>query len=153
MTMMHERQTIEDTVHSEVGGWDRDRPIHIFLTSGYGPALGWQVYEFKPRSQALLGQYQYFRDPETGMSKRQFKYSPPLGLMRLDDGDKAHVEDYLDQLMTEEYLWDLGWTCFEFDAQLDESAFQPNLLHFMCNLYLETEDGEVSLYKYRSVDS
>ena len=109
---MHQKQTIEDTVSDQVVEWDTQNPIDIYLTSGYGPPLGWKVYEFRPSSNKLLGQLQYLQDPATGVSQGWNKYSPPLGLMKLDQSDDTHFDVYLNQLMEKEHLDDLGWTCF-----------------------------------------
>lgn len=65
MTLMHQKQTIEDTVKDQVLDWDQQHPIDIYLTSGYGPPLRWKLYEFKPRTNDLLGQFQYLQDPST----------------------------------------------------------------------------------------
>lgn len=146
MTLMHERQTIEDTVHAEVLVWVKDNPINVSLHTGYGPPLEWRLHEFQPRTIELLGQLQYFQDPQTGVSEGRLKYSPPFGLLKLDDSDDAYVQHYLDMLMTEECLSELGWVCFPEELELDTSAFQCNLLDFMCKLYLETDDVEVSKY-------
>ena len=144
MTLMHQKQTIEDTVNDQVLGWDSSNPIDVYLTSGYGPALRWKLYEFRPKSSELLGQLQYFQDPTTGISQGHHKYSPPFGLMKLDQSDDTYFDGYLDQLMEEQYLPDLGWTCFEEETQIDSDAFQANLLDYLCKLYKATEDDEVS---------
>lgn len=145
MTLMHQKQTIEDTVNDQVVEWDFDNPIDVYLTSGYGPALRWKLYEFKPRTEELLGQFQYLQDPVTGLSQRYKKYSPPFGLIKLDSADDMHFENYLEQLLSEEYLWELGWTCFEEESQVDSDFFQARLLDLVCKLYTKTQDYDVSI--------
>ena len=144
MTLMHQKQTIEDCVNDQVLEWDHQNPIDVYLTSGYGPALRWKLYEFRPRTDELLGQFQYLQDPTTGISQRFQKYSPPFGLLKLDSSDDAHFEEYLDTLMNPDYLWELGWTCFEEESQVDSDCFQANLLVLMCKLYQDTHDYDVS---------
>ena len=144
MTLMHQKQTIEDCVNDQVLEWDHSNPIDVYLTCGYGPALRWKLYEFRPRTDELLNQLQYLQDPATGVSHRCQKYSPPFGLTKLDQSDDRHFETYLDQLMSSDYLWDLGWTCFEEETQVDPQAFQANLLDLMCKLYQNTFDVDVS---------
>ena len=144
MTLMHQKQTIEDCVNDQVLHWDHDSPLDVYLTSGYGPALRWPLYEFKPKSDELLNQLQYLQDPITGSSRRHHKYSPPFGLLKLDSSDEVRIENYLEQLLDKNYLWDLGWSCFEEETQVDEDAFQAKLLDLMCNLYLDTQDVDVS---------
>ncbi|KAK3710302.1 hypothetical protein LTR37_010368 [Vermiconidia calcicola] len=143
MTLMHQKQTIEDTVKDQVLDWDQQHPIDIYLTSGYGPPLRWKLYEFKPRTNDLLGQFQYLQDPRTGVSQRYHKYSPPFGLIKLDASDDSQFEKYLDDLLSEEYLWEFGWTCFEEESQIDPDMFQATLLNLMCKLYQETQDYDL----------
>ena len=143
MTLMHQKQTIEDCVNDQVLDWDLQNPIDVYLTSGYGPALRWRMYEFKPRTEELLGQFQYLQNPATGAEQRFQKYSPPFGLIKLDSVDDQHFENYLEQLLGTDYLWDFGWTCFEEETQVDPDAFQARLLQLMCQLYLDTQDTEV----------
>lgn len=145
MTLMHQKQTIEDTVTAEVVSWDSTNPIDVYLTSGYGPALRWKLYEFRPKTPELLGQLQYFQDPHTGISQGHHKYSPPFGLMKLDQNDDTYFDTYLEQLMEQQYLEDLGWTLYEEETQVDpDSPFQANMLDYMCKLYKDSEDVDVS---------
>ena len=144
MTLMHQKQTIEDTVKDQVLRWDKNRPLHVNLTSGYGPALVWKLYEFQPRTRDLLGQFQYLQNPDTGFTERLHKYSPPFGLMKLDASDDSRFEEYMEELLSPEYLSDFGWTCFEEECQVDPDHFQAKLLHMMCTLYTTTQDYDVS---------
>lgn len=148
MTIMHQKQTIEDCVSSQVREWDLQNPIDIWFSCGYGPALRWKVCEFIPVTDDLLGQLQYLQNPTTGVSHRFTKYSPPFGLLKLDSGDSKHFDNYLEDLMSAQYLWDFGWTCFEEETQVDPSAFQARLLALLCDLYLETEDVDVCTRAY-----
>jgi len=145
MTLMHQKQTIEDCVNDQVLEWDVDNSVDVWLTSGYGPALRWKLYEFRPRSDELLRQYQYLQDLGTGRSIRYEKYSPPLGLRKLDTSDDAHFGKYLDDLLDPQYLWEFGATCFEEESQIED--FQATLLDLMCNLYLESRDSDVSFLR------
>ena len=138
MTLMHQKQTIEDCVHDQVLHWDLHNPVDVYLTSGYGPALRWKLYEFKPRTDELLGQFQYLQNPMTGTSVRYQKYSPPFGLAKLDTSDDSHFETYMERLLHSEHLWEFGWTCFEEETQIDD--FQARLLDLVCNLYMQTQD-------------
>lgn len=152
MTLMHQKQTIEDTVVDQVLHWDKERPIGVYLTSGYGPPLRWTLHEFKPRTDDLLGQFQYLQDPATGQQRRFHKYSPPFGLLKLDNSDDDYLNGYLEKLLTEEWLWDLGWTCFEEESQIDEEHFQARLVDLICTLFLRSPDQVVSedYYSYLS---
>jgi len=138
MTLMHQKQTIEDCVHDQVLQWDLHNPVDVYLTSGYGPALRWKLYEFKPRTPELLGQFQYLQDTTTGASVRYQKYSPPFGLAKLDTSDDSHFETYMDRLLHPQHLWEFGWTCFEEETQIDD--FQARLLDLVCTLYMQTQD-------------
>jgi hypothetical protein len=98
MTVMHQKQTIEDTVKDQVDHWSHDY-IEVYLTSGYGPPMKWNLYEFEPKSRDLLGQLQYRQDPITRKLLPTHKYSPPLGLKKLDASDDDHVDAYLAKLL------------------------------------------------------
>ena len=144
MTLMHQKQTIEDTVADQVLRWDREHPITVYLTSGYGPPLRWTLHEFEPRTNDLLGQFQYLQDPATGLQKRVHKYSPPFGLLKLDSNDDEYLNTYLETLLRSEYIWDMGWTFYEEESQVDEDNFQARLLASMCMLFEGTNDPDVS---------
>ncbi|KAK5133109.1 hypothetical protein LTR08_008219 [Meristemomyces frigidus] len=139
MTLMHQKQTIEDCVNDQVARWDLTNSIDVYLTCGYGPPLCWKLYEFEPRSEELLGQLQYLQDPVTGASQRYQKYSPPLGLTKLDTSDDTHFETYMDQLLDPQLLADeFGYTCFEEERQIDD--FQAKLLDLLCGFYAQTQE-------------
>lgn len=142
MTGMHQKQSIEDCVSELVVRFDKSNSLDVYLTSGYGPALKWRLYEFIPKDDELLGQLQYLQDPLTGQSKAYCKYSPPFALLKLDTSDDTHFEKYLTRLLHPDYLSDFGWTCFEEETQIDD--FQARLLQYICNLYLNTNDVDVS---------
>jgi len=139
---MHQKQSIEDCVQKEVRAWDHAHPVEVHLTSGYGHPLRWVLHEFNPATEELLLQYQYLQDVETGQSVRFEKWSPPLGIIRLDPSDVWRFENHLDELMTVEHLRDLPWTCFEEESQFDD--FQATMLDMICKLYLATLDRDVS---------
>ena len=141
-TVMHQKQGIEDCVQKEVQAWDHARPVKVLLTSGYGHSLLGVLHEFNPATEELLRQYQYLQDVETGQSVRFEKWSPPLGIIRLDPSDVWRFERYIDELMTVEHLRDLPWTCFEEESQFDD--FQATMLDMICKLYLATIDRNVS---------
>lgn len=148
MTWMHQKQTIEDCVKDQVLEWDLQNSRDVYLTCGYGPALPWKFYEFKPRTNELTGQFQYLQDPTTGTTVRQQKYAPPFGLTKLDTSDDRHFDTYLELLLRREYLWDFGWTCFEEETQIDD--FQARLLELVCKLYTNAQDYDVSAMRGES---
>lgn len=141
-TAMHQKQGIEDCVQKQVQAWDYTRPVEVLLTSGYGRPLPWVLNEFKPATAELLQQYQYLQDVETGQSVRFEKWSPPLGITKLDPSDIWRFEMYLDELMTVEHLPELPWTFYEEESQFD--GFQATMLDMICKLYLATIDRDVS---------
>lgn len=142
MTIMHQKQTIEDSVASNVMDWDRDSGIDIYLSSGYGPPLRWTVFEFKPRGDEYLHQLQFCQDDKERMVRTD-NYSPPYGLLKIDPSDDAHMETYLDQLLEPRFLVDLGWSYYESECLADDRMFQAGVLDLMCTLYLQTKDSEV----------
>jgi hypothetical protein len=64
--------------------------------------------------------------------------------MKLDASDDSHFDEYLDTLLLDRHLKDLGWTCFEEESQVDDDQFQARLLDQMCVLYVRTGDPEAS---------
>lgn len=145
MTLMHQKQSIEDTVSEEVLQWDFENGIDVYLSSGYGPPLRWTMFEFQPRTSELLSQLQYFQDVNTNRSMHRQKYSPPFGLIKIDTSDDAHFDTYLDQLLEPQNLADFGWSCYEEESQVDPGEFQAKLLDLMCTLHMQTEDESVGL--------
>jgi hypothetical protein len=140
-TTMHTKQNIEDCVRYQVRGWDYTRPVEVHLTSGYGHPLRWTLYEFEPTTLELLGQFQYLQDVKTGQSVRCEKWSPPLGLTKLEPSDDYHFKNYLDELMADGVLVDFPWRCFEEESQIND--FQATMLAMICELYQGTRDHEV----------
>lgn len=138
MTVMHQRQSILDTVHDQVIEWDSSNPIQVQLTSGYGRTFVWTLHEFRPRTTDLLGQFQYIQNRLTGRSERIHKYSPPFGVMKLDSSDERHVEEYLKDLMEWEHMHNLGWKFYDEERLADPDEFQATLLTTMCVLYKDT---------------
>ncbi|KAK1809459.1 hypothetical protein LTR12_016174 [Friedmanniomyces endolithicus] len=142
MTGMHQKQSIEDYVADKVARWDKDDSIDIWLTSGYGPALQWKLYEFVPKDEEPCWQLQYLQDPITRQQVSYKKYSPPFGLLRLDLSDDTHFDRYMEQLLSPKHLWEFGWTCFEEETQVVDD-FQARLLQAMCDLSTSTQDAEL----------
>lgn len=158
MTVMHQRQTILDTVHDQVIEWDTRRPIEVHLTCGYGRPLLWTLHEFRPRTNDLLGQYQYIHNNKNGQSERIHKYSPPFGVMKLDGSDEQRVQTYLQGLLEREHLQHLGWTFYEEERVADPQEFQAVLLTLLCTLYMSSnprstviQDPKVSLCSIRQM--
>lgn len=142
---MHEKQTIEDSVNSSVLSWDHNNGIDIHLSSGYGPALLWKVFEFRPRNDEYLNQLQYYHDHGTDRMIPTNNYSPPYGLLKIDTSDQTHLDDYLDQLLEPTYLLDFGWSFYEAESLADKRLFQAGLLDLMCKLYISTADAAVRM--------
>lgn len=141
-TTMHSKQSIEDCVQEQVRYWDLARPVEVQLTSGYGHPISWTLYEFEPATLDLLGQYQYLQDVQTRQSKRYEKWSPPLGLVKLEPSDDWRFKNYLDELMSEGILAEFPWRCYDEESQFDD--FQAEMLALICQLYQKTNDIEAS---------
>ncbi|KAF2767432.1 hypothetical protein EJ03DRAFT_353055 [Teratosphaeria nubilosa] len=140
-TSCHQKQPLLDQVGKEVAQWDEQNGIDVYLTSAYGPALRWKVYEFVPRDRQHLIQYQYLQDVQTGHVHRYEKYSPPFGLTKLDSSDEHHFETYLDRLMHPNFLWNFGWIFYAEEDEIDD--FLPRLVEMLCNLYQQTLDADL----------
>lgn len=140
-TVMYSKQNIEDCVKDQVWDWDYARPIEVHFSSGYGSALSWVLYEFQPASPELLEQLQYIQDVNTGQSVRCKKWSPPLGILKLDTSDSWRTKNYLDELLSPEHLPNFAWRLFEEESQIDD--FQATMLALICELYQKTSDPDV----------
>ena len=149
MTFMHQKQTIEDCVSDQVCSWDLENSVDVFFTSGYGPALRWKLCEFRPKTNELLFQYQYLQDVESGRCERHIKYSPPLGLSRLDTSDDAYFDKYLNDLLEPHHLRNFGETCFEEESQVDD--FQASLMKLICAFYVQTPQGSDVRFDIRMI--
>lgn len=145
-TVMHSKQSIEDCVKYQVHIWDYGRPIQVYLTSGFGPPLCWVLYEFKPATRELLNQYQYLQNVHTRTAEPAEKWSPPLGITKLDPSDDCHFKNYLDELMQDRPLKQFPWTCFEEETQFDD--FQATMLAMICELYQKTNDDDVNTQSF-----
>lgn len=140
-TVMHSKQNIEDCVQDQVRFWDLANPIDVYFTSGFGHPLRWTLHEFEPSTVELLAQYQYLQNTQTRQSVRFEKWSPPLGITKLEPSDDWHFNNYLDELMMDEHLTEFPFTCFEEELQFDN--FQADLLALICQLYRTTFDQDV----------
>lgn len=137
--MIHHKNTIEDTVKDEVVRWKG--AVTIILTAGFGPDLTWEAYEFEPRSDDLLLQYQFFINEQTRTMERRDKWSPPLGIKELGREERA-FEAYLDEILhTERHLLDFAEVCYV--SESSHETFQEDLLTSMCHLYFAAEEPEV----------
>ncbi|KAK3046092.1 hypothetical protein LTR09_012385 [Extremus antarcticus] len=134
-TTFYLKQTIEDTVRDQVLLWHHNG-VEVHLTSGYGPPLKWKLHQFMPRTNDLL----YSQNPDTRQLQSVKKYSPPLGLMKLEASDDEHLEAHLTELLQRQFLVDFGWACFEEESLVDPDHFQARLLDQMCSLFLGTQD-------------
>ncbi|KAK4962177.1 hypothetical protein LTR66_012782 [Elasticomyces elasticus] len=137
MKSIHERETIFAFVDQHVHRW-RTSPIRVSLTSGHGPPLCLNMYEFEPKTTELLSQHQYTRDPDTHKSIRWSKLSPPLGIRQEDDNDVARFEAYIN-LIIDDHL--LGFSSVFFADEIDDCP--ARLLTAICELYTSATDTRV----------
>ncbi|KAJ8608362.1 hypothetical protein MRB53_039702 [Persea americana] len=143
MTQVNEKQWLEDCVIREVDVWDHQNSMDVFLSTGYGPPLQWKLYEFRPKTAELLEQLQYFQDVSTGRTMSRLKYSLPLGLLKVDPGDEAQFDAYVQELLHPEHLSGLGKAFYYEESLVDKHGFQEKLLQCMCKLYLESHDEQL----------
>lgn len=144
MTVMHQKQGIEDTVVRQVRHWDNRNGINVLLSCGYGPPMTWTLYEFVPVTAELTSQLQYKRDKQTGQIARHQSWSPPFGLMKLDPSDDGHFQRHMAELLLPQHLADFGWIFYREEVHLDPSDFQATLLRLLSELYSHTTDDSVS---------
>jgi hypothetical protein len=58
-----------------------------------------KVYEFAPKTNELLRQFQYNTDPQTGEHVRVEKRSPPLGMVQINHKDERKYDRYIDLIV------------------------------------------------------
>lgn len=85
-------------------------------------------------------QVQCTQNSKTGQAVHYMKYSPPFGLLRIDQTDEAYFNSHLETLLKAEHLHEFGLRCYAEENLVDDGHFQAKLLDSMCTLYLDTED-------------
>jgi hypothetical protein len=96
------------------------------------------VYEFAPKTQELLRQFQYTTDSRTGKCIRELKKSPPLGMIQLNHKDEQRYDRYINEIV-DNYLVPFAYICF---AE-EQNDFQRTLFLMMTRLRPKADD-EVS---------
>jgi hypothetical protein len=102
------------------------------------PPLECEVYEFEPKTQELLRQFQYCYDEVTGARHRIEKASPPLGMVQIERSDRTRYEKYLEMII-DKYMEPFAERCYK-DEKDD---FMVRLLQLMVH-YKPDKADEVS---------
>jgi hypothetical protein len=102
------------------------------------PPLECEVYEFEPKTQELLRQFQYCYDEVTGARHRIEKASPPLGMVQIEHSDRTRYEKYLEMII-DKYMEPFAERCYK-DEKDD---FMVRLLQLMVH-YKPDKADEVS---------
>jgi hypothetical protein len=138
---MHENSQLTNFVTLHIRQWSNVE-VTLRLTCGQGlPYISCKVYEFAPKTQELLRQFQYTTDTRTGECIREQKSSPPLGMIQLNHKDEQRYDRYINDIV-DNYLVHFAYACFA-EEQHD---FQRTLFLMMTRLRPKADD-EVKLLK------
>jgi hypothetical protein len=146
---MHQIQIVKKEMQQNVD--DRGflgQDIMISLSIGFGPPLSWNLREFIPQERTFLKQSQYIQSSKSGKSILIENWSPPLGIKQFDNIAIAEFEHYLEQLLQPKVLKRLGANFYRAESKMDRNAekFQATLLQLMCDLYINSNDDQVSIF-------
>jgi hypothetical protein len=131
----HEESTLKSWCAQHIKRWGRTA-IEIKMEFIWGlPPLECEVYEFEPKTNELLRQFQYCYNEETGGRDRIEKFSPPLGMVQIERADRNRYEKYLDMIV-DKYMDQFAGRCY-FDEKDD---FMVRLLRLM--VHYEPEKAE-----------
>lgn len=132
-------------VHERLSGWHDDHAMTVELATGIGPTFKVSAHEFVPKAndQEPLIQCQYLQDKYTHKMVLHTKYTPPLGLRKLDEDDENNINQYVEACMEPEVLRTFSGRCFS-EESINSSDFQELLLQAMIDLFCATNDSTVS---------
>ncbi|ORX97545.1 hypothetical protein BCR34DRAFT_496762 [Clohesyomyces aquaticus] len=142
LSQMHEDATLTEFVRSYIHQWT-NAEITVYMTCGQDsmPRIPVKVYEFLPKTRALLSTYQYITDPVTHKSKRVEKMSPALGMVHIHPNEEKKYDKYINEIVDHhlDAFADLCW-------QEDDNDFQQKLFKLMTKVKPRTDD-EAKLLK------
>ncbi|OCL13162.1 hypothetical protein AOQ84DRAFT_125180 [Glonium stellatum] len=141
VTAMHENSQLTNFVALHIRQWSNIE-VTLRLTCGQGlPYISCKVYEFAPKTQELLRQFQYTTNPGTGQCICELKKSPPLGMIQLNHKDEQRYDRYINEIV-DNYLGPFGYVCFV----EEQNEFQQTLFLMMTRLRPKADD-EIKLLR------
>ncbi|KAF2499762.1 hypothetical protein BU16DRAFT_282695 [Lophium mytilinum] len=98
-TSMHEDSQLTNFVALHIHQWSNTE-VSLRMSCGEGlPEFPVKVYEFTPKTNELLRQFQYITDQYTGDQSRVEKRSPPLGMVQINHKDEQKYDRYIDLIV------------------------------------------------------
>ncbi|KAF2474542.1 uncharacterized protein BDR25DRAFT_109641 [Lindgomyces ingoldianus] len=141
-TQMHEDAQLTHFVSQHIRQWG-NAEITIYMTCGQNamPRIPVKVYEFLPKTQELLRQFQYFTDPVTHKMVRVEKSSPAVGMVHINHNEEKKYDKYINDII-DHHLGAFGELCW----MEDDNDFQHKLFMLMMKVKPRS-DEEVKLLR------
>ncbi|KAF2200750.1 hypothetical protein GQ43DRAFT_463734 [Delitschia confertaspora ATCC 74209] len=138
ISTMHGNQKLEQFVASHIHQWG-NREMTIILTAGEAglPRIPVQVYEFLPKTKALVEHIQYKTDLKTHKRYPVVRKSPPLGMMLINYDEEKKYDRYVNEIV-DNHLDAFEKLCW----MEDDNDFQEKLFHLLAR-FKPRNDEEV----------
>jgi len=136
VTQMHEDSNLTRFVTQYIHQWGNVE-LEIYMTCGQEgmPRIPVKVYEFLPRGNALLVQYQYNTDPVTHQTVAVEKSSPALGMVHINYNEEKKYDKYITDIV-DYHLDAFGELCWK----EDDNDFLKKLFKLMTRVKPKNED-------------
>jgi len=141
ITRIHEPQVLKQFCAQHIKRWSGVSIKLKFNVIWTLPALECEVYEFEPKTQELLRQFQYITDPETRRRTRVEKASPPLAMVQIDHEDRQKYDKYV-TMIVEEHLEKFAERLYDIESE----DFPTRLYRLMVRFHPDNKE-EASLLR------
>jgi len=139
ITRIHEPHILKDFCAQHIKRWSGVSIKLKFNVIWTLPALECEVYEFEPKTQELLRQFQYFVDPDTRRLSRVEKVSPPLAMVQIDHEDRRKYDKYV-SMIVEKHLDKFAERLYDIESE----DFPTRLYRLMVRFHPDNKE-EASL--------
>lgn len=146
LVRMGDKQVVSAFVEQHISRW-RSTAIRIKLNMIWGiPPIEFELYEFEPKTNELLRQFQYSLNLQTGTRGWVEKNSPPLAMVSIENEDRDRYEEYLNRVV-DKHLDKFVDRCFKYE----KDEFQGRLLKLMQQLEPDNKEQVSTLYHQHMV--
>ena len=126
---MHEHSALKAWCGQHIRRWSGVQMKLKFHVIWSLPPIECEVYEFEPRTQELLHEYEWRFNPQTGRKHRVDKACPPLAMVQIEHNDRQRYDRYLNKIV-DNHLERFAEICFDKNSE----EFQSRLLRLMVKL-------------------
>lgn len=148
VTQMHEDSNLTHFVSQYIYQWGNVE-LTVWMTCGQKrlPNIPVKVYEFAPKGNALLVQYQYHTDPVTHERTVVKKASPALGMVHINYNEEKKYDKYITDIV-DHHIDAFGELCW----MEDDNDFQQKLFKLMTRVKPKSDDeGKLLREVYRLI--